>query len=59
MYEGLTPRELAQLMHRAIADQALRQTVRQAQQARLQREHARSLPDELRGLLKPYLTRRS
>jgi glycosyltransferase involved in cell wall biosynthesis len=55
MYADASPAELAELIHRATSDHALRAEILSAQQRRLQEVLARPVEQELRALLADFL----
>ena len=55
MYDGLAPEELAELMHLALSDAALRATVRRSQEERMRQISQRAAAAELQTLLAEYL----
>ena len=54
-YDGLEPSELAELMHRVLSDQALREEILRSQQERMQQVRERNVDMELRNLLANFL----
>jgi glycosyltransferase involved in cell wall biosynthesis len=54
IYDNLSAPELAALMHQAITDEPLRQTVVASQRARMQREARRDIAAEVHKLLEEF-----
>lgn len=56
LYEGLTPRQLARLIHEVVTDPRLQSEVRASQDRRVREEQARDIARELRSLLEPLIS---
>lgn len=56
LYEDLEPAELAELMHRALSDPALRNEVMRSQRERIRRLRERRVENELKDLLADWLS---